>query len=378
MTRISLAVVAGARPNFMKIAPLLRELDGHAGRAGYRLIHTGQHTEAGMSGVFFDELGIPPPHVHLNCGGGTAAEQTAKMLIALEREFIDHRPDVVVVVGDVTSTLAAALAAKKLGLRLAHVEAGLRSGDRAMPEEINRLAVDAIADDFFVTEPSGAMALSREGHDDGRIHQVGNLMVDNLLYQIRRMTPAHADSFGSAALKHRLSDSGYGVVTLHRPANVDDPARARDIISALNDFSRSLPLVFPMHPRTRNSFERLGITLAETIHVLQPLSYMEFLNLWRDARIVLTDSGGLQEETTALGVRCVTLRDNTERPVTITDGTNLLGGTDYESIRRTIDRSMASAPTDRRPPLWDGHAAARIVAALLAGSPLHLGTPATS
>ena len=302
---IRLALVAGARPNFMKVAPLIRALRRTSGFR-WRLIHTGQHYDREMSGVFFDELGIPQPNVSLECGGGTQAEQTAKTMVALERDLTAHPVDCVVVVGDVNSTVAAALAAKKLQLRLAHVEAGLRSGDRTMPEEINRLVTDSISDLFLVTEPSGIQALLREGHDPTSIRHVGNLMIDNLFHQLERLQAADPAQYQTTALKAGLERTGYGVVTLHRASNVDDRATLAGLIGALNEISRQLPLVFPVHPRTHARMQSFGLAAADAVRLTSPLSYMEFLNLWKDARVVLTDSGGLQEETTALGVKCVT------------------------------------------------------------------------
>jgi UDP-N-acetylglucosamine 2-epimerase (non-hydrolysing) len=364
MNPFLLSIVVGARPNFMKVAPLIRAIEARPDEVAFRLIHTGQHSDAGMSRIFFDELGIPAPDVHLNCGGGTQAEQTGRMLVALDAEFSANRPNAVVVVGDVTSTLAGAIAAKRLDICLAHVEAGLRSGDMRMPEEVNRVLVDAITDMYFVTEPAGCEALRREGRPADRIHYVGNVMVDNLFQQaeiLRKRPVAHPTS----ELKRSLAASGYGVVTLHRPSNVDDPATAEGIVRALATVSEDLPLVFPMHPRTKSNFERFGLRLGPNVHVVGPLPYQPFLDLWSDARIVLTDSGGLQEETTALGIRCVTVRENTERPVTIAEGTNVLAGTDPDGIVAAVRASLAAPVADRRPRYWDGRSAQRIVDAIV-------------
>lgn len=367
MNPLRIALVAGARPNFMKVAPLIRAFKRRPGRIDYRLIHTGQHFDREMNAVFFEELGIPPPHAFLGCGGGSHAEQTAKVMVAVEAELIGNPVDAVLVVGDVNSTLAAAVVAKKLQLGLIHVEAGLRSGDRAMPEEINRLATDAITDLLFVTEPSGEEALLREGHPRERIHFVGNVMIDNLFYQVKRLESG--EQTGAVAdVCRRIGGRPYGVVTLHRPSNVDDVLTLRGIMSALGQVSQTLPLVFPMHPRTRARCEAGGLVPESNtnIHVLPPLSYMDFLRLWKDAQIVLTDSGGLQEETTALGVRCVTLRNSTERPVTISEGTNRLAGSDPERILACVAESMSGAPFGRRPKFWDGEAADRIADRLVA------------
>lgn len=354
-----LYLVAGARPNFMKIAPIIRALQQLPQDFAFRLIHTGQHYDQAMSGVFFDELGIPAPDHHLDCGGGSHAEQTGKIMLAFERICLQQHPDCVLVVGDVNSTLACAIVAKKLHIAVAHVEAGLRSGDRSMPEEINRLVTDSISDWFFCTEPAGVDNLLREGQSAERIFHVGHVMVDNLLFQKRQLEQRPASDFASSALKRQLGR--YGVVTLHRPANVDDGATLGRIASALNTLAAELPLVFPVHPRTREQLQRLATPLSERITLLTPQSYMEFLNLWKDAALVLTDSGGLQEETTALGVPCLTLRDNTERPITVTEGSNTLVGTEPGAILQAARRCLQGhGRSGQRPALWDGQAAERI------------------
>lgn len=344
-----LYLVAGARPNFMKIAPIVRALRAHGG-LDYRIVHTGQHYDREMNEVFFEELGIPPPDVFMGAGGGTHAQQTARIMTAFEELCCAAPPDVVVVVGDVDSTLACAIAAKKLRIRVAHVEAGLRSGDMAMPEEINRVVVDSIADWFFVTEPSAAANLQREGKPRDAIHFVGNVMADNLLYQVARLPgPRRFDR--------------YGVVTLHRAANVDDPVTLARLAEALRCVSRELPLIFPAHPRTRAALERSAINFSgERITLCGPKPYMEFLALWRDAALVLTDSGGLQEETTMLGVPCITLRDSTERPITVEQGSNRLAGTQPHIIAATATQVLkAGAGSVQRPAMWDGAVADRIV-----------------
>jgi UDP-N-acetylglucosamine 2-epimerase (non-hydrolysing) len=368
MARKTLYLIAGARPNFMKIAPIIRALRARPDDFDYRLVHTGQHYDRDMSEVFFEELGIPTPDFHLECGGGSHAEQTAKIMVAFERicQEADPKPDCVLVVGDVNSTLACAIVAKKLQIPVAHVEAGLRSGDRAMPEEINRLVTDSITDWFFCTEPAGVDNLLREGQDADRVFHVGHVMIDNLLYQVEQLSRADTSGFESTRLKAQVG-SRYGVVTLHRPSNVDDADALRNISAALATVADALPLVFPMHPRTRANLERFGITLHPAIHLSRPLSYMDFLNLWKDARLVLTDSGGLQEETTALGVPCLTLRENTERPITLTEGTNTLVGTARDRIVSHAERVLAQSPSGaslRRPALWDGLAAERTLQAL--------------
>ena len=364
MTPKLLYLVAGARPNFMKLAPLVRALDARRDALAYRIVHTGQHYDREMSDVFFDELGIPKPDHHLGAGGGSHAEQTAKVMVAFEALCVATPPDAVVVVGDVNSTLACSIVAKKLGIVVAHVEAGLRSGDIAMPEEINRLVTDAISDWFFVTEPSGVEHLRHEGKPDARVHYVGHVMVDNVLYQRDLLAKQQVGSGSASAFK--AEHAKYGVVTLHRPSNVDDPIVFGRIAGALREVSQQLPLVFPVHPRTRANMQRHGIDLGPAVQLVPPLAYMEFLDLWKDATVVLTDSGGLQEETTALGIPCLTLRENTERPVTVTDGTNVLVGSDAELIRAEVDRILdGRGKQGRRPHLWDGDAARRIVDVLI-------------
>lgn len=357
-------LVAGARPNFMKIAPIVRALQAHGGLA-YRIVHTGQHYDHEMNGVFFEELGIPEPDIFMAAGGGSHAQQTAKIMVAFEEYCRAQKPDAVVVVGDVNSTLACSIVAKKMCVPVAHVEAGLRSGDRSMPEEINRLVTDSISDWFFVTEPSGAAHLRSEGKAEAAIHHVGHVMVDNLLYQADKLRHANPAAFETGAFKS--AHPRYGVITLHRPSNVDDVVTMRRIASALVEISEELPLIFPTHPRTRANLASFGIDLGPRVVLCGPQPYMAFLHLWKDAALVLTDSGGLQEETTALGVPCVTIRENTERPITVEEGTNVLAGTAAVCIVGEVRKILDGAgKRGRRPQLWDGRAAERIVA-ILAG-----------
>jgi len=356
----TIALVAGARPNFMKIAPIIRALRRSDEGLHYRIIHTGQHYDREMNGVFFEELGIPAPDVCFESGSGSHAEQTGGIMLAFERYLAACPADLVLVVGDVNSTLACAIVAKKQRVPVAHVEAGLRSGDMAMPEEVNRIVTDSITDFFFATEPAAVANLLREGKPRERIFHVGHVMVDNLVYQRDKLADAEASAFATSALKAQYPR--YGVVTLHRPSNVDDAAALRRIAFALRDISQRLPLFFPVHPRTRVNLHKFGIDLGPRVVCTPPLSYMEFLNLWKEATAVLTDSGGLQEETTALGVPCITLRDNTERPVTVAEGTNELAGTDPARIEQAVGKVLrGEIKAGRRPALWDGRAAERIV-----------------
>ncbi len=358
-----LYLVAGARPNFMKIAPIVRALQAHGGLA-FKIIHTGQHYDRDMNDVFFEELGIPEPDVFMGAGGGSHAQQTAKIMTAFEDLCVDKRPDAVLVVGDVNSTLACSIVAKKLNIPVAHVEAGLRSGDMSMPEEINRLVTDSISDWYFVTEPSGVAHLKREGKPDDAIHHVGHVMVDNVLYQAEKLARVDTSVFETSDFKARHTANGarYGVITLHRPSNVDSADMMARIGGALTEIAQELPLIFPVHPRTRANLTKFNIDLGPNITLVGPQGYMAFLDLWKHAAVVLTDSGGLQEETTALGVPCITIRENTERPITVDEGSNVLAGTDPAKIvaeARKVLRGEGKA--GRRPHLWDGQAATRIV-----------------
>jgi UDP-N-acetylglucosamine 2-epimerase (non-hydrolysing) len=363
--------VVGARPNFVKIAPLLREMRQHPAIVPL-LVHTGQHYGGRMSDPFFADLEIRSPDFDLGVGSGSHAAQTAEVMRRLEPVIEAVRPDVVLVVGDVNSTLAAAITAAKLGVTIAHVEAGLRSFDRSMPEEINRRLTDAVADLLFVTEESARDNLVREGVEPERIHFVGNVMIDALeIFRPR---------WEAAPICTRLglgTGQPYAVLTLHRPANVDDPVVLMSLIDALHELARQLPILFPVHPRVAQRLASQGYPLAilaepgepvpgKGITHLEPLGYLDFIALMSRARLVLTDSGGIQEETTILGVPCLTLRDNTERPVTVTHGTNRIIGTDPARIVTEALRTLSDPPSpDRTPALWDGHAAGRIVRVLL-------------
>ncbi|MBU4011832.1 MAG: UDP-N-acetylglucosamine 2-epimerase (non-hydrolyzing), partial [Proteobacteria bacterium] len=317
-----------------------------------------QHYDHEMSQAFFEELEIPEPAYHLEAGSGSHALQTAKIMIAFEKVCDTEKPDLVMVVGDVNSTLACSVVAKKAGIKVAHVEAGLRSFDLAMPEEINRMVTDAISDYFFVTEESGVQNLLHEGKPMERIHYVGHVMIDNLLYQFDKMKNVDGKLFASYALKQK--NSKYAFLTLHRPSNVDSQQIFGQIASALNEIADQRPIFFPVHPRTKKMIEQLNIKLSKNIVMLPPLSFTESLFLWKDAEVVLTDSGGLQEETTALGVPCVTIRENTERPITVQIGTNILAGTNKEDIIRAYSESIEKARHAVVPDKWDGKASERI------------------
>ncbi len=349
--------VAGARPNFMKVAPVLAAIVARGVQA--TLVHTGQHYDSAMSGVFFDELGLPTPDHFLGVGSGSHAAQTASVMTAFEPLLEDVRPDVVVVVGDVNSTLACALVAAKAGVPLAHVEAGLRSRDWSMPEEVNRVVVDRVADLLLVPSAEAADNLRREGYRPDQIHLVGNVMVDTLLTNVERARQ------GPTLSRLGLAPGGYGLVTLHRPSNVDDADVLAGLLGALATVAVRCPLIFPLHPRTR---ARINGRLPAGVTALPPAGYLDFLALQAGARLVLTDSGGVQEETTVLGVPCLTLRDTTERAITVTEGTNQIVGTDPERIVEAAQSALTSPPPPRRPALWDGCAGRRIAEVLLAGA----------
>jgi len=359
--------VVGARPNFVKIAPILRALRSRAGLSP-RLIHTGQHYDATMNAVFFDELEIPDPDLNLEVGSGTGTEQTARIMLKLEPVLASRKPDLVVVVGDVNSTMAAALVAAKLNIPIAHVEAGLRSFDRAMPEEINRLVTDRLAQRLYLTERSAMKNLVKEGVDEEAIKFVGNVMIDTVYACLPRAVPARATLLDYLSRSHAAKEAiehGFAYVTLHRPSNVDDPERLRSLIGTLVQISQKICLVWPVHPRTAAMIESVGLErrLGEgRIVSTAPLGYLRALGLMREAKFAITDSGGVQEETTALGVPCLTVRENTERPVTVEQGTNLVVGTSAAALVAAVDDILATGgKAGRVPALWDGKAAERIV-----------------
>jgi UDP-N-acetylglucosamine 2-epimerase (non-hydrolysing) len=352
----------------MKVAPVWAEMTRRPGEFAPVIVHTGQHYDAAMSDAFFDDLGMPRPDIHLGVGSGSHAVQTAKIMTAFEPVVLEQKPDWVVVVGDVNSTIACALVCSKLGVKVAHVEAGLRSHDRTMPEEINRILTDAISDILFTTSADANENLKGEGVAAGKIHFVGNVMIDSLL--------EHLKLAERSTVRQDLDIDGkdYAVLTLHRPSNVDDRAVFTGILDALLAISEKLPIIFPVHPRTRAKIGEFGFASrinGSYLTLVEPLAYIDFLRLYSGARLVLTDSGGLQEETTVLGIPCLTLRHNTERPITIEMGTNVLVGTEPEKIRNAALDVLGSGqkPDTKIPPLWDGHAAVRICDVLVnAGS----------
>jgi UDP-N-acetylglucosamine 2-epimerase (non-hydrolysing) len=348
--------IVGARPNFMKAGPVIAAV----ATLGLRqeLVHTGQHYDRTMSEVFFDELGLPRPTRDLGVGSGTHARQTAALLVALEEVLGELSPSITVVYGDVNSTLAAALVTSKLGLPMGHVEAGLRSFDRSMPEEINRVVTDALADILLVTSPEAVENLRHEGVPAERVHFVGNPMIDTLLANLGRFDVV------AARARHALVGD-YGVATLHRPANVDSASGAAALVGMLRDVAARLPIVLPLHPRGRATLETAGLGSIEGLHIVEPMGYIDFMSLVRGARLVVTDSGGIQEETTILGVPCLTVRPNTERPITISHGTNRL--VEPAQVPPAVEELLmlpASAAPPEPPPLWDGHAGSRIAAVL--------------
>ena len=349
--------VVGARPNFMKVAPVHRAI-GHYPQIQQILVHTGQHYDINMSDIFFSQLGIPVPDINLDVGSGSHAVQTAQIMTGFEEVVLKERPDMVLVYGDVNSTVAAALVCAKLGIRVGHVEAGLRSFDRTMPEEINRVLTDQIADFLFTPSQDGDENLLREGVAPGKIHFVGNVMIDTLI----RLLP---EAKGERLKAEGIGNENYALVTLHRPSNVDEPKMLTEIMAALEDISRGVAVNFPIHPRTRQRLSDLNVlnpkSAIHKLKLLEPLGYLDFLALQRHAALVITDSGGIQEESTFLGVPCLTVRENTERPVTMTLGTNILVGRDMDRLRTETRRILSGEIRKGQvPPLWDGRAAERI------------------
>jgi UDP-N-acetylglucosamine 2-epimerase (non-hydrolysing) len=354
--------VVGARPNFMKAAPVYRALAGRG--IEQTLVHTGQHYDALMSDVFFKALGIPNPDESLNVGSGSHAQQTAAIMSRFEPVVLAHKPDIVLVYGDVNSTVAAALVCAKLGIRVGHVEAGLRSFDRTMPEEINRLVTDQLADLLFTPSADGDENLAREGVAREKIFLVGNVMIDTLI----QFLPKADEIFPQ--LKAELSLDAFGLVTLHRPSNVDDEATFLPMLQVLDRLSRELPLIFPVHPRTRQKWSEELAQCSPNLRAIEPLGYLEFLALQKNAKVVITDSGGIQEETTYLGTPCLTLRENTERPITVTLGTNVLIGRDWELLREKFHEALSGGRKQMdHPPLWDGRASERIAEILTHQTP---------
>jgi UDP-N-acetylglucosamine 2-epimerase (non-hydrolysing) len=361
--RLKILNIVGARPNLPKIAPLMHEMQRHP-EIDAILVHTGQHYDEKLSDIFFRQMGIPSPHVNLEVGSGSHASQTAEILKRIEPVLIERKPDLVLVVGDVNSTIAVSLAAAKLGIRVAHVEAGLRSFDRTMPEEINRILTDALADYLFVTEEDAIANLLKEGRPRESIYMVGNVMIDSL----RHFLPiAQQSGIGDELeLKNGADWQRFGVLTLHRPSNVDSTEKLNQLLVAIDAVAAEMPIIFPVHPRTQQHLTQGGNKHHPQLRLIPPVGYLDFLCLLSKAKLVLTDSGGIQEETTALGVPCLTLRENTERPITISQGTNLLVGTDPAKIVAAARDTLASrGKAGRIPPLWDGHAAERIVEILL-------------
>jgi UDP-N-acetylglucosamine 2-epimerase (non-hydrolysing) len=355
---MNITLIAGARPNFMKIAPIIHAIH-KAQLAGkkidYRLVHTGQHYDKAMSQTFFNELNIPEPNINLGCGGGTQAEQTAAIMVEFEKELIANPTNIVMVVGDVTSTMACSIVAKKLNTKVAHVEAGIRSWDLTMPEEINRMVTDVLSDYYFTTTKQANENLLKSGVSEKKIFFVGNVMIDTLLSNRNKfLKPELFVNLG-------LSKGQYFVLTMHRPANVDEAQKLKNLMHEIVNNTKGLPIIFPIHPRTAKVFTELGIT-AENLKIVNPLGYLEFNYLVENSKAVITDSGGITEETTVMGIPCITIRENTERPETISIGTNELIGTEPSAIKPALDKLFAGRwKRGGIPLLWDGHSSERII-----------------
>ena len=359
---MKVTLVAGARPNFMKIAPIIRAIKDAVKmdhEISYRLVHTGQHFDKKMSGDFFEQLGIPSPDVNLGCGGGTQAEQTAAIMVKFEKELAENRPDVVLVVGDVTSTMASTIVARKLGVDVAHVEAGIRSGDWSMPEEINRVVTDSICNHFFTTSEHASQNLLNCSIAEDCIHFVGNTMIDTLYQNLDRLVkPLFWDPY-------ELSEQKYFLLTLHRPSNVDEPEKLEKILNSITETTHQFPIIFPIHPRTKQVLQKISFSNPKFL-IIDPLGYLEFIYLVKNAKGIITDSGGITEEATVLGIPCLTLRNTTERPETVSMGTNELIGDDYKKLDYCLEKIKRNEwKSGSIPPLWDGKTSDRIVHKLL-------------
>ena len=373
MSKGGILCVVGARPNFMKIAPIMKALRAGPAPIDAKIVHTGQHYDQAMNTQFFSDLGIPHPDINLEVGSGSHAVQTAEIMRRFEPVLDQEQPAAILVVGDVNSTIACALVAAKKGVAVIHVEAGLRSFDRGMPEEINRVLTDQISDLLYITERAALVNLTREGVSPERVQFVGNVMIDTLHHNLKNAVPA-AQTLAGAGMDFR---QGFGVLTLHRPSNVDQEESLRGLLETVSQISQRLPIAFPLHPRTKGRIEHFGLESLLTegrIFTLPPMGYLHMLGLMREAKMVLTDSGGIQEETTALGVPCITLRDNTERPITVDEGTNIIVGQSREKILAAAEEIFTTGgKAGRIPEYWDGHAAERIVTHLRAWLDAHIG-----